>query len=127
MKLTGPKAFALSLLVAAGSVVVPSIGMSVPSVAAAVSAPPLGSSAYQAVAPTRLADTRPDEGAFGFTRISPSIIRVQVAGVAGVSIIATAAVRNVTGVNTSAPGFVTVFPSGTALPTASNLNFDGAG
>jgi hypothetical protein len=33
----------------------------------------------------------------------------------------------VTGVNTTAPGFVTVFPSGTALPTASNLNFDGAG
>ena len=40
---------------------------------------------------------------------------------------ATAAVLNVTGVNTTAPGFVTVYPAGTDLPTASNVNFDGAG
>jgi hypothetical protein len=127
MKLTGPKAFVLTLLVAATYVVVPSVGTSVPGVDAATPAPPVGSSAYQAVAPTRLADTRADQGAFGFIRISPSMIRVQVTGIAGVPSNATAAVLNVTGVNTTAPGFVTVFPSGTALPTASNLNFDGAG
>jgi hypothetical protein len=125
MKLTGPKAFVLALLVAAGYVVVPGVGASVASVAAA--GLPLGSSAYQAVAPARLADTRADQGAFGFTRISASVIRVQVAGKGNVPTNATAAVLNVTGVNTTAPGFVTVFPSGSALPTASNLNFDGAG
>ena len=54
-------------------------------------------------------------------------MRVQVAGRSGVPSNATAAVLNVTGVNTSAPGFVTVYPAGTALPTASNVNFDGAG
>ena len=45
----------------------------------------------------------------------------------GVPANATAAVLNVTGVNTTAAGFVTVYPAGTDLPTASNVNFDGAG
>ena len=52
---------------------------------------------------------------------------MQVAGHGGVPANATAAVLNVTGVNTTAPGYVTVYPSGTDLPTASNVNFDGAG
>ena len=34
---------------------------------------------------------------------------------------------NVTGVNTTAPSYVTVYPAGTELPTASNVNFDRAG
>ncbi len=97
----------------------------VPSVHAAVVS---GSSRYQAVAPARLADTRPTEAAYGgFTRISDHVIRVQVAGTSGVPANAVAAVLNVTGVNTTAPGFVTVFPAGTNLPTASNVNFDDAG
>ena len=68
-----------------------------------------------------------DDGAFGFTRIDDHVIRVQVAGQFGVPGNATAAVLNVTGVNTTAPGFVTVYPAGTDLPTASNVNFDRAG
>ena len=119
------KVLALTLLVTAGHVVLPSLGAAVPSVEAATVIP--GSSAFQAVAPSRLADTRPDYGSFGYSRITDQIVRVQVAGHGGVPANATAAVLNVTGVNTTAPGYVTVYPSGTDLPTASNVNFDGAG
>jgi sortase (surface protein transpeptidase) len=125
MKLTGPKVFALTLLVTAGHLVVPNLGAAVPSVEAATFI--AGSSRYQAVAPFRLADTRPTEGAFGFTRISANVVRVQVGGRGNVPANASAAVLNVTGVNTTAPGYVTVYPSGTELPTASNVNFDRAG
>ena len=126
MRLTVPKVFALTLLVTAGLVVVPSLGTATPMADAAV---PFisGSTQYQAVAPARLADTRASEGAFGFIRLSANVVRVQVAGQHGVPSNATAAVLNVTGVNTTAAGFVTVYPAGTALPTASNLNFDRGG
>ena len=124
MRLTGPKVFALTLLVVAGHVVVPSLGAVVPKVEAAFIT---GSSAYEAVTPARLADTRPEEGSFGFTRLSDQVVRVQVAGRANVPVGASAAVLTVTGVNTTAAGYVTVYPSGTNLPTASNVNFDGAG
>src|SRR6476660_9615424 len=124
MRFSGPKALALTLLVSLGQVL-PGIGGAVPSVAAAgfIS----GSSQCVVVGPARLADTRPDQGAFGFTQITGSVVRVQVAGREGVPANATAAVLNVTGVNTTAAGFVTVYPAGTDLPTASNVNFDGAG
>ena len=124
MRLTGPKVFALTLLVVAGHVVVPSLSSPASAVAPGYIS---GASAYQAVAPERLADTRPEEGAFGFTRLSDQVVRVQVAGRAGVPVGASAAVLTVTGVNTTAAGYVTVYPSGTNLPTASNVNFDGAG
>lgn len=123
MKSTYARAVALTILVTAGHVAIPSIAGSAPNVAAAT----LTGAQYQAVAPTRLADTRATEGAFGFTRISPNVIRVQVTGTAGIPAGATAAVLNVTAVNTTAPGFVTVFPDGSPLPNASNLNIDHAG
>ncbi|HEY7628418.1 MAG TPA: sortase [Ilumatobacteraceae bacterium] len=116
---------AAALLITSGCVALPSLVAEAPVAQAATLLP--GSSAYQAVAPFRLADTRPDQGAFGFTRLSANVIRVQVANRAGVPANASAAVLNVTGVNTSAPGFLTVYPAGTALPTASNVNFDAAG
>jgi len=125
VKLTPAKAMLLSALVATGSLVAPSLGGSTPTVEAATFI--TGSSAYQAVAPFRLADTRPDQGAYGFTQISPSVVRVQVAGISGIPSNASAAVLNVTGVNTTAAGYVTVYPAGSPLPTASNVNFDGAG
>jgi len=127
VKSTSARVFALSLLVTAGQAALP-IGAGVVPHAAAASTLLAGSSAYQAVAPTRLADTRPTEPAFGgFTRLSPNVIRVQVTGRAGIPAGATAAVLNITGVNTPAPGFITVYPAGTALPTASNVNIDHAG
>jgi hypothetical protein len=125
VRFTRAKVAVLTILVTAVQTVVPSIWSAVPRVDAATLVP--GASAYVAVAPARLADTRPEEGAFGFTRVSGNVVRVQVAGKRGVPSNATAAVLNVTGVNTTAAGFVTVFPSGTALPTASNVNFDHAG
>ncbi|HEY0521033.1 MAG TPA: hypothetical protein VGC84_16195, partial [Ilumatobacteraceae bacterium] len=122
MRLTRPNALALTLIVAA-TALAPNVFSVVPVANAAVAFVP-GSSAYQAVAPARLADTRPSQGAFGFTRLSANVVRVQVAGRFGVPANATAAVLNVTGVNAPAPGFITVYPSGTGLPTASNVNFD---
>jgi LPXTG-site transpeptidase (sortase) family protein len=95
--------------------------MPVPHAAAAA---PDGASQYVSIAPFRLAETRVSEGAFGFTRVSGSTIRVKVAGVGTVPANASAAVLNVTLVNPYGPGFVTVFPTGATRPTASNLNAD---
>jgi hypothetical protein len=50
-------------------------------------------------------------------------ISVQVAGLDGVPSNVTAAVLNVTVVNPSASGYLTVYPEGNAMPTASNVNY----
>ncbi len=125
MRLIPAKAVALTLLVASGQLALPNGGITSTVEAAAQFVN--GSSAYQAVAPYRLADTRPDQGVGGFSDVTEGVIRVQVAGRGDVPSNASAAVLNVTGVNSTAPGFVTVYPAGTALPTASNINFDHAG
>lgn len=85
---------------------------------------PYGTSAYQAVSPFRLAETRASEGRQGYTQVGPSTIRVQVAGRGGVPANATAAVLNIVEVNPSRPGFVTAYPSGEAAPESSNINID---
>src|SRR5262249_19628740 len=51
------------------------------------------------------------------------ITEVQVAGRAGVPADAATASLNVTATDTQSAGFVTVFPCGQPVPTASNLNF----
>src|SRR6478736_2788703 len=86
-------------------------------------APAAAASTYVAVVPARLLDTRaagaaPDDG---------STTRVPVAGRAGVPGDATAVALNVTATDTTAPGFVTVWPAGLPRPEASNLNVEGAG
>ena len=111
--------------ISALAIFVASVPIDAPRVAYA--AIPAGSSKYVAVAPFRLAETRVSEGAFGFTRLSGSTIRVKVAAVGAVPASAVAAVLNVTLVNPYGPGFVTVYPAGTTRPTASNLNADLAG
>ena len=78
MQLTRAKVLLVTLLVSAGHVFVPSVGSVLPTVEAAAFIN--GSSRFQAVAPARLADTRPDEGAYGFEPLSPQVVRVQVAG-----------------------------------------------
>jgi hypothetical protein len=55
--------------------------------------------------------------------VAGGMISVQVAGVGGVPSNASAAILNVTDVNPTTAGYMTVFPSGTTPPTASNLNF----
>src|SRR5262245_36094276 len=73
---------------------------------------PGGSSSYVPVTPVRLADTRPAQGAYGFTNVNANIIRVKVRGTAGVPDDAVAAVVNVTMIRAAGVGFITVFPPG---------------
>ena len=85
-------------------------------------------SSYRALNPARLLDTRPLGGTFDGVgaqaglRPSGSITAVQV-NRGGVAADATAVVLNVTATEATADGFVTVFPCGTELPLASNVNY----
>lgn len=83
-------------------------------------------SSYVAVTPFRVADTRPGSGQpyAGQTLGAGQTLNVQVTGMGNVPAGATAAVLNVTAVNPTAAGFLTVFPEGTTMPTVSNLNFN---
>ena len=95
--------------------------------APAAAALPAGASAYVAVTPQRLADTRPSQGAYGFTTVGASTIRVDILGGEGVPANATAAVVNVTIIGAGGKGYVTVYPSGEGLPTTSTVNSEVAG
>ncbi|MDJ0769717.1 MAG: hypothetical protein QNJ12_13020 [Ilumatobacter sp.] len=79
-------------------------------------------------APARLADTRP-----GFTTIDGQdagngrvpgghSLQLEVTGRAGVPLDASAVVLNVAAVDPLGPGHITVHPTGTARPNASNIN-----
>ena len=89
-------------------------------------------------APTRVCDTRAGNpsaltggsaqcnGSGGGERLGAgSTITVQIAGVDGVPANASAAVLNVTVVDPTAAGYLTVFPQGATQPTASNVNYVG--
>ena len=75
------------------------------------------------VTPARIADSRfgVGTGVNGPLNQGASV-DVAVAGVAPVPQGATAAIVNVTSVDSTAPSFITVWPTGTARPTASTLN-----
>jgi trimeric autotransporter adhesin len=85
-------------------------------------------SSYSALNPARLLDTRPlgstvdGIGARAGLRPAGSITAIQV-NRGGVATDASAVVLNVTATDATADGFVTVFPCGTDVPVASNLNF----
>ena len=85
---------------------------------------------FTPVALSRLLDTRPTALA-GYTGAKPTagqVITLAVAGVGAVPATGVGAVAlNVTATDTTAPGYVTVWPSGLALPTASNLNVERPG
>jgi hypothetical protein len=83
----------------------------------------LPAAAYTAVTPVRLLDTRNVGGPLG-----PGGVRnLIVAGATpGAPLGATAVVLNVTVTNTTAAGFLTVYPAGSTRPVASSLNW-GAG
>ena len=80
--------------------------------------------------PGRLLETRPDAPAtidgqssgIGL-RTGGSTTELKVAGRYGIPTDATSAVLNVTVTGTQGPGYVTVWPCGTTMPTASNLNY----
>lgn len=84
------------------------------------SAADAAASAFNAVRPCRLADTR--NGGTGFTRVDDSTIRIVVGGRCGVANGATAATLTVTITEPQGPGFATVFPSGSARPLTSSGN-----
>ncbi|WP_370082720.1 hypothetical protein [Streptacidiphilus sp. MAP12-16] len=81
-------------------------------------------SALTSVGPSRILDTRSGLGARKAAVGARQLVRLQVAGVAGVPAKGvTAVIINVTVVGPASGGFITVFPDGRNLPTASNLNF----
>ncbi len=75
--------------------------------------------------PARIFDTRPDEPAPGPKGLvgDGATIRPQIGGVAGVPDGAAGVVLNVTMIGTG-PGYATLWPSGAARPTTSNVNVD---
>ena len=75
---------------------------------------------YHPIEPTRIMDTRSNQC---LVRLGPGQTRmVAVAGLAGVPAIASAVTLNVTAVNPTTTTFLTLWPSGTPRPLASNLN-----
>lgn len=71
---------------------------------------------------TRLADTRSPNKHLPYNQAEANRIQVQVANVGDVPANASAVVLTVAAINRGEPNFVTVYPSGTPVPTASNLN-----
>jgi uncharacterized protein YkwD len=77
-------------------------------------------SRYHPVAPSRILDTRLGPGPVG----PGATLGLQVAGQGGIpSTGVSAVVLNVTVTSPTAPSYLTVFPAGEAMPTASNLNY----
>lgn len=83
-----------------------------------------GGAVFEAVTPTRLADTR--QGDCGCTRMDPNTIRVQVVGRAGVPADTSAVALSLTVTGTTGPGYATAWPAGSPMPGTSNINW-GAG
>ena len=83
-----------------------------------------GAGLYNGLAPSRICDTRGGSAdqCTGHTMGPGSTMTVQVTGLAGVPANAIAAVLNVTATDTTAAGYLTVYPAGTR-PTTSNLNW----
>ncbi|MHB8262562.1 MAG: fibronectin type III domain-containing protein [Acidimicrobiales bacterium] len=80
---------------------------------------------FSGITPARILDTRQGSGEpyEGQTLQASSPLNVQVSGVGGVPSNATAVVLNVTVTHTSTGSYLTVWPTGTTHPTASDLNW----
>ncbi|MEV4947617.1 hypothetical protein [Streptomyces sp. NPDC053755] len=79
---------------------------------------------YQPITPTRIMDTRSGLGVPQGKVGAGGWARLKVTGVAGVpSLTVTSVVLNVTATNATAASFVSVYPDGTPVTSASNLNF----
>jgi hypothetical protein len=91
-------------------------------VAGAAAAPAPATSAFAAVTPCRLLDTRQDPPG----RLpAHGVVTIQVAGKCAVPADATAAALTLTATGTGGAGFVTAYPAGETMPLASNLNYVG--
>lgn len=79
---------------------------------------------FVSLEPTRVLDTRTGNGASPRAVAGSGTVELQITGRGGVpSSGVSAVVVNVTVVSPTAPGFITVFPTGGAQPAASTLNF----
>ncbi len=92
----------------------------------------LSEGAYSPLTPVRACDTRPGNPSMltqpgaqcnGDTLSAGGILSVKIAGNFGVPANVLSVVLNVTVVNPTAAGFLTAFPTGTTLPTTSNINY----
>lgn len=90
-------------------------------------APPDPTALFTAVAPVRVADTRPGQPvpfpAVEQALIGGQVLRVPVAGAFGVPADASAVSLNLTTTGAAGPGHLRVYPCGAAMPNASTLNF----
>ena len=80
-------------------------------------------SPYRSMTPTRLLDSRQGPGASTGAMTGSAGLALPVAGVATIGADSAAVVLNVTAVDPSADGFVTVWPCGQPRPNSSSLNF----
>ncbi|MFI8966486.1 hypothetical protein ACIGO8_30745 [Streptomyces sp. NPDC053493] len=81
-------------------------------------------SSLTSIDPTRFLDTRYGTGAPKARVGAGGSVKLKVAGVKGIpSTGVTAVVMNVTAVAPASYGFVTVYPDGQSVPTASNINY----
>ena len=79
--------------------------------------------AFVGVPPARLLDTRTGIGTFPLAIPPDGQVALTVAGRGGLPAVVGAVALNVTVVSPTAPGHVTVYPSGESMPATSNLNF----
>jgi hypothetical protein len=86
-------------------------------------APGFGGSRFSGLTPARVLDSRVGTGGFSTPWSAGGMRDITVTGVGGVPAGATAVVVNITATNPTTGGYLTVWPAGQALPTASNLNF----
>ncbi len=93
-----------------------------PATSAQVSAAPLGA-VFQAVTPTRLADTRREP--CGCSDVAAGTIRVPVLGRPGIPAGTTAVALSLTVSGATTIGYATAWPSGQAMPGTSNINWTG--
>jgi hypothetical protein len=82
-----------------------------------------GGSQFTSAGPVRVLDTRNGTGGYSSPVGAGQSISLQVTGSNGVPAGATAVVLNVTAVNPTSSGYVTVYPDGQTRPVTSNLDF----
>jgi hypothetical protein len=78
---------------------------------------------YHPLSPTRIEDTRVGDGNLTGPVGAGATVDVQVGGRGGVPVGASTAVLNVTATSPSTDGFLTLYPTGSGRPLASNINF----
>ncbi len=107
------------LSVLAGMLLVPVFAVvAAPSGVAAAATP-----SFNPIVPVRIMDTRSGTGTTAAPLGSGETRALQVTGQAGIPADAVAVALNVTVTDPDAAGYVTVWPAGAAMPTASNINF----